>query len=177
MISIRFIFVSFMVLLMSTTQALAYTVELSEDELQEKIEAKMPLEKTKYLINVVLTEPDVELVEGSDRIGFKCKIMAKLPGGIEATGDAYIDGNISYNSDKGEFHLVDPELKDLNINGVSEKYKEKIRKIVEKVVKKSLAQFPVYRFKDNRLKHKLAKALLDSVVVKNQRLILELSLF
>jgi len=54
--------------------AFSYTVEISEKELQEKISAMMPLEKKKFFMSVVLSNPDVDLMENDNKIGITIDI-------------------------------------------------------------------------------------------------------
>ncbi|MBT5231969.1 MAG: DUF1439 domain-containing protein [Methylococcales bacterium] len=170
------ILLGFCIFLFGVTQAIAFTVELTEAELQEKIDAKMPLQKSRFYISVIISDPDVVLMPGSDRLGIQCKIVAALPGNLKGNGTLYVDGGIEYVQEEGAFYFVDPKINTLVIEGISKKVEKKVKKLVGKVVKHSMNHFPVYTFKNN-LKHKFAKALLDSVTVKDEKLILEMSVF
>jgi len=58
--------------LMASTQlamAFSYTLEISEQDLQEKISKMMPMEKKKYFVTVILSSPEVSLAEGLTRKG------------------------------------------------------------------------------------------------------------
>ena len=156
--------------------AFSYTVELTQAELQEKLNAKMPLKKKKFLTTIVVDKAAVTLTEGSDRIGLACDLKAEVAG-YTATGTTKLEGGIKYVADKGEFYFVDPEVVELTVDQVSARYQEAVRKAMDYTAKKSLAKVPVYRFKDDSLKQKLAKATLKSIKVKDNKLLLELSVF
>ena len=48
-----------------------YVIELTEQQIQEKLDARFPMEKSHLRILVLtLSQPGVRLVEGSDRVTF-----------------------------------------------------------------------------------------------------------
>ena len=65
----------------------------------------------------------------------------------------------------------------IKINKVPDKYIPKIKKIAQDIASKILATKPIYKFKDNKLKHKLAKSVLESVTVQEEKLLVKLSAF
>jgi len=155
--------------------ALTYTIKLSEAELQKKVEAMMPIEKKKLFFKVILSEPKIELVEGSNEVGIFTHIDIDSKLGIRGTGRAKITGVLSYNADLNEFFFKNSKIEKLEIDKVSQKNIKQIKGLVQVIVSKTLAKRPVYRLKDDNLKHKLAKSVLQSVSVKNKKLLLELS--
>lgn len=167
-----------MLLALTTTAAYAftYTLEITEQELQEKIQQKMPIHKKKYFVTVTLSDPKVALLQGRDRIDIESNIDALIPGGIAAKGRGNVEGSIEYMQDTGEFFFIDPQVKSLTVDKVTAKHQETIRKVADFAAKSALRRFPVYRFKDENLKHKLAKAVLKSVHVENGKLLLELGI-
>ena len=59
------IFVIIMLMLISQiAMAFSYTMEISEKELQGKVSAIMPLEKSKFFVKVMLSEPVVDFNKG-----------------------------------------------------------------------------------------------------------------
>ena len=65
----------------------------------------------------------------------------------------------------------------MEVKNLPEKYLPKAREAAQLAIEKSLATRPIYRLKDNDLKQKLAKAVLQSVNVKNEKLLVTLSVF
>ncbi|MBA6364123.1 DUF1439 domain-containing protein, partial [Colwellia sp. BRX8-8] len=53
----------------------------------------------------------------------------------------------------------------------------KIQDIAQAMLSKVMAVYPVYKFKDDNVKHKLAKAVLKSLEVKDEKLIITLGVF
>ena len=153
----------------------SYTVEISEAKLQKKVLAMMPMQKNNFLFTVTLSEPEIELIEGSNQIGIFTHIEAVVPRVIKGTGRAKITGSLSYESETSEFFFNNPTIEKLEIDKVADKYIPKVKKIVQLIANKMLAIRPVYKLKDDNLKHKLAKAMLKSVSVKDKKLLLELN--
>ncbi|HED35710.1 MAG TPA: DUF1439 domain-containing protein [Gammaproteobacteria bacterium] len=168
------------IFLMASTQlamAFSYTLEISEQDLQEKISKMMPMEKKKYFVTVILSSPEVSLADGNNEIGVFSHVKVIAPGGIQGTGKVSITGSLRYDSDKGEFFFNHPEIVSLEVDDVPEKYLPNIKNIAQSVVGKVLATRPVYKFKDDNLKHKLAKSVLESIKIENRKLFVKLSAF
>jgi len=156
---IRILLIATILVISNLSLAFSYTVEVTEKELQKKVAAMMPLEKKKYFITMIFTNPVVDLLEGNNKIGIKLDINIKAPGGVAGKGTAKFSGSLSYNSKKAEFYLKDPLLHELVIDKVSEKMAAKVKNIAQASLAKILAKRPVYTLKDKDLKQKLAKSL------------------
>lgn len=156
--------------------AFTYTVELTEDQLQDRISAKMPIERKKLFVTVIFSNPDVILKNDSEKLGFKSNIVALFPAGLKIEGNGYIQGHIKYDSKKGEFFLENPEVISLDVKNATEKNQEDIRKVADLAAKKALNHHPIYKLKDNNFREKFAISVLKSVTVKDGKLILVLGL-
>lgn len=160
------------------TMAFSYIVEISQAELQNKVSAMMPLEKKTGFIDIILSNPKIELLEGSNEIGIFSHIDATVPKAKNAKGSGSVKviGTIEYRPETGAFFFKNPKIEKLQIQKLPDKYAVTIRTFAQPVIKKVLAKYPVYTLKDDNLKQKLAKALLQSVSVKDKNLLLELKI-
>lgn len=174
---VRSILILFLLLSSQLASAFSYTLEIAEGELQEKVSKMMPLKLKKYFITIILTEPKINLLKDNNKIGIFTHIEVKAPGGIKGTGKVSIVGSLSYDSKNNGFFLKNPIIEKLEINKIPDKYMPKIRSISQKGISKLLTKRPVYRLKDDNLKHKLAKSVLKSVSVNNEKLFVVLSVF
>lgn len=167
----------FLILFFSSqiTMALSYTVELSEAQLQKKVASIMPIKKKRLFFKIILSDPKIELLDGSNEIGIFTHIEIDSKIGIKGTGRAKIVGSLSFEPESGEFFFKNTKLLKLEIDKVSEKYNQQIKAVVQAVGAKILEKTPVYRLKDDDLKHKLAKSVLQSIFVKDKKLLLKLS--
>lgn len=167
----------FLILILSSpiTMALSYTVELSEAQLQKKVSAMMPIEKKKLFFKLKLSQPQIELIEGSNEVGIFTHIDIDSKLGIKGSGRAKIIGSLSYDTASSEFFFKNSRIETLEIDKVSQKNIKQIKGLVQSISSKILAKKPVYRLKDDNLKHKLAKAMLQSIVVVDKTLRIKLS--
>lgn len=161
----------------SMAHAFSYTQEISEDELQQIIEKKMPIKKKKYFITVIISHPKLNLSTTENNLGIKAMIMVAAPGKLKVSGTINLSGSISYNENKGTFHLLDPIVKDIHVDNIPEKIQPQVKKVAQLAVSSALANLPVYKFKDDDLKHSLAKSVLESITVKEGKLLVKLSVF
>ena len=176
--NLRIQFLLFCVLSLFSFQTVyAWTIELTEDELQQKIDKRVPIEKKKLIFTVTVSAIDVELKEGSDRIGMLANMEIKSPHFSSGQGHARLDGKLTYKQDKGQFFLERPAVREVSFENIPDKYHALVRQIFQRAVEKRLANTPVYKLDKNKTRHQLAKALLKSVRVIDGRLVLEMSLF
>jgi hypothetical protein len=157
--------------------AFSYTMEITEQELQNRISEMMPLEKQKRFYSIVISDPIVNLISETNEIGLFANLDVTLLGNMKSTGQAEIKGSIDYDSEKGAFYLLNPQIINLNIDKLPKQYEPIIKQITQKALIKILAKNPVYKFKDDNIKHRLAKSVLESEQVKDQLLLIKLSTF
>lgn len=161
----------------ATPLAYAWTLELSEDELQQKINKRVPIEKKKLFFTVLVSAIDVQLKEGSDRIGLLADMEVRSPHLSSGKGQAHLDGKLTYKPADGSFYLQEPVVSKLRFENIPEKYHAVIRTIFQRAISKRLIDTPIYKLNENKTKHQIAKTLLKSVKVVDQKLVLELGLF
>jgi hypothetical protein len=157
--------------------ALEYIQEITEQEIQKKVSAFMPIEKKKYFVTVKISNPEIDLIKETDEIGIKANIEAFALGGIAGNGEVTIKGKLNYDPKKGEFYFKNPTIVSLFIDKVPKSLIPKVQGIAQTALSKAMAAYPVYKFKEGNLKHTLAKAVLKSLKVKNEKLILTLGVF
>ncbi|MFT6123711.1 MAG: hypothetical protein ACJASG_002245 [Oleiphilaceae bacterium] len=157
--------------------ALSYTLEISESELQEKVSAMMPMQKKNMFVTVTISDPKIDLIKASNKIGVFTNIEVIALGNLKGSGRANITGTLKYDTQKGEFYFKDPTIVSLEVDNVAKKFIPKIKTLTQLAVTKSMAVYPVYKFKDDDIKHKLAKAVLKSVIVEQEKLLVTLSIF
>jgi hypothetical protein len=158
------------------SHAFTYTQEFTEMELQEKIEGMMPLEKKKYFITLIVTAPKLDLLEESNELSIKADLAVYAPGRIKGSGTTTISGSITYNPSQGSFHLINPTVVKLHVNGIPEKFQPKIKQMAQTAISNAMSNVALYRLKDNDLKQKLAKSVLESVEISNVKLLVNLNI-
>ena len=167
----------YLVLHCASAFSFSYTLELSEADIQERADAMMPLEKKKFFVTTILTNPVIDLIEITNELGISTDVAVKAPGNIVGNGEVSFTGTLRYDNDSGSFYFDNLKVVSLDVKKAPPDSLPKIKKILEFVAKKFLAKKPVFTFKDDNLKHKLAESTLKSISVKNETLIIELGLF
>jgi hypothetical protein len=157
--------------------ALDYTQEITEQEIQEKVSALMPVVKKKYFVTVKISDPKIDLIKEINEVGILANIDASAPGGIKGNGEVMIQGALDYDPKKGAFYFKNPKIISLKIDQVPANFIPDIQALAQTALTNALATYPVYQFKDDNLKHRLAKSVLKSLKVQDEKLLITLSAF
>lgn len=173
----RFFLLISLYLFSQVAYALSYTLEVTEQELQEKIATMMPIERTQFLITVTLTDPAIELIQESGEIGVFINVKVSAPGGIYGQGRGKVVGTLSYEAAKGAFYFKRPRITHLELDQVPKVYTKNIQQIAQLTAAQALSVFPVYVLNEEELPQRLAKSRLESVQVVGKSLEVVLRLF
>ena len=152
------------------------TVVIERAEVQERVEAKFPAQMEKYLVHVVLDDPQVLLANGSDRLGLVVRARIKAPFLKEQTGRVGATGKLLYVPEQKAFYLAEPAIERVEVPGLSPEQLAKARGPIEAVARATLDHFPVYELSSRNLKELTARHVLHSVRVRNGQLHAELGL-
>jgi len=151
-------------------------VVFTRAELQSKVEKSFPVEKKKRLVKVELSNPDILLAAGSERIGMRMQIVAAVPGLGTVTGTAEADGDLVYRSDQGRIAITDTQLRQLHIADVPEVYHKTIEALAAGLTKKYLSDVTLHTLNQDDFKESLAKLLLRTIAVEDGRVVVEIGL-
>ena len=163
----------------SCSGGLTKKITFSRDEIQAKVEPKFPLEKTSLLLlKVVLTNPNIILENGLDRIGLKTDVAIKLPnvgnlfggGDDPLKGQVHVQGDVEYVSSEGTFYFTKGVVKDIQVKSLPADFQEPVTKLVDAVLHDQLEKVPLMTLNEADLKEKAAKYLLRSVKISNGKL-------
>jgi hypothetical protein len=135
----------------------------------------MPIEKRNILL--LLSNSIIDLLKESDEIAIRANIDTSAPDGIKGSGEVMIKSTLDYEPIKGEFYFKNPRIVSLAIDKVAKNFIPIIQNIAQAALSKVMAVYPVYKFKDENVKHKLAKAVLKSLEVKDEKLIITFGVF
>lgn len=119
----------------SACSGLTYRMELTQGELQERLDAKFPVEQDLVVVDVRLDDPEVTLREGSDRIGLGLGVWVSSRLAPRARiGKVVLSSKLDYSRETREVLLVQPRLEDLELSAVGRVYAEPIRRAVNLVL-------------------------------------------
>jgi hypothetical protein len=155
-----------------------YVFRFSETEIQNTLQKGLPLTKTYLLIiQVTLKHPRVELENGSDRVNAGLDVELNLTIGETSEplgGSIDVSGGVRYDPEAGQFFLTDPNIEQLQVQGIPAPYIEKANSALTKALAQFYAERPIYTLKRSDAKQLAAKMVLKSVVVENQELVITL---
>ena len=157
-----------------------YVVHLSEEQIQEKLEARLPLSKSYlFIIRVTLSNPRVELENGTRRVNAGLDIRFNVtindnPKPIGGTVD--VSGGVRYVAEKGQFFLVDPVVERLNVQGIAEKYTNKVNKALSMALAEYYESHPIYTLSAVDAKQVVARMVLKKVNIDNEELVVTLGI-
>ena len=145
-----------------------YVVKLTEEWIQKKLDAKFPITKRYLLVfDLTLKDPQAQLVEGSDRIGFGLSAGTNVRVKEEdLAGKAHVTAGVRYDPEKGALLLVDPRVERLNISLLPEKYEDEVTAAATIAVKEYLNDYEVYRLDTSDRKLAIAKYSIKDVVIR-----------
>jgi len=164
-------------LLAAPAVAMNFIVELSQADLQRKVERLFPFEHTDALYQVQLARPQVVLREDSDRIGLRLDVTGSAMQQIALAGKAYVNGRLRFEPKTGSVYLDDAALDELHIDGVPPEYANQLRTVAEQMARELLASQPIYVLEKGDGLNKIMGSEVKSVAVRHGKLVLELAMF
>jgi len=159
------------------------TLTFTRGEIQDKVEDKFPIKRSAAIVTLVLTDPNIVLEDGSDRIGLKAVVKGELPasglaelgkmigiGDEGHKGSIYVDGDVEYEPVEGTFYFTKGKIKELSIEGFPAEMKQPITELADLAVKHDLSKVPLFTLNEQDMKERAAKFLLKSVRIKDGKL-------
>ena len=154
-----------------------YVYEISQADIQSRVESQFPVEKCVLVFCIELHEPFVQLTDSQSRIEFGSKALMEVAFSKEQyDGNAGFSGELEYARERSAFFLQDSRLEYLEVKGVSEKHKKNLNELAALLVADYLRANPVYSFKDTALELVAPWLELKEISVKDGVLRLRLGL-
>ncbi len=153
-----------------------YVIRLTEAQIRETLEKKLPLTKTYlFIFETTLENPRVSLEDGSERVDAGLDIVLHIKIGKESKplgGSMDVSGEVLYRADKGQFFLTEPMVENLTLQGIPEKYIRKAKEVLTKALTHYYEEHPIYTLKATEAKQAAAKLVLKNVLVENKELVI-----
>lgn len=144
-------------------------IEITQQELQEKLAKEFPISRT-YLVvlKLTLSDPEVVLKDGSDRIGFGVSAATNIEiDGKDLEGKARLSAGVRYHRDQGALVLADPRVEELAVSLLPVKYQDELLAAADLATAEFLQDYAIYKLKPADFKQRLAKLVLQGVVVED----------
>ena len=157
-------------------KAQAYTLNMTQKELQVMIDVWFPISQATAIGVVKLSSPKILLTNASDRLGFSVNIKLEMSDQYVATGNGVIDGELDYSAERGEFYLRDPQLVKLTIDGLPPSYDDIVLSVINNLTQQQLPLIVVYKLDKQSLSQAPILGTLKSVRVQKGQLLVEIGL-
>lgn len=166
-----------------------YTLRITPEEIERTLVETFPMERRYLLLfDVSVTDPLVELTEGSDRVGLGARIdLAPIDyrlgfkekiheGTLDVESRIELNAKIRYAPETGEFFLDESEIEQLSLEGFPDAFREGAEPFLVKVLDAGLRTRPVYTLRATDTRKALSKLVLRWVGVENGDLVIVLGL-
>jgi len=177
------------------------TISLDRETIQSAVAGFFPLSSDKpgdgekKPIRVTLSDPEVLLEDGAERMGLRMKIAVEaseekgllpdgppigkppgppLPGRSVFEGTLVVHGEISYKPEEVSFYYQNPTVTQLTFPQLPPPLEIPVRNLAEAAMAKYLQVHPIHTLSDANLKSRAAKTVLKSIAVKNGKLDIEI---
>lgn len=151
-----------------------FEVVIEKHEIQQVVDSKLPFRKKYFLFfELVINAADVIIIDGEDRIGINSKMELGVNIGKEKDSfDCAVlgSGKIRYEQNDGALYLNDLRVDKLNLQGVPEKYKNKMSEIATLLLKDYYLKKPIYRLDRGSIKIQMARLILKNLKIINGKL-------
>lgn len=151
-------------------------MSLGRDALQAYVDEFFPLIGQEPLITVTMSDPEVVLKKGGDRVGIRVQLQVVFGQDLAIGGAAMIDGRPRLDRKTRALYLDDANLKELAVGSLAPSVVHEIQLIGSDLVRRSLSQWPVYRF-DGEKNTPIAIDQLRGVHVNDGRLVFDVAAF
>ncbi len=154
----------------ATTSVWAFeqTLQFTQQDLQQKLQAVTPIHKQTFLANIVLTDAKLQLLESTNELEVTAFLDVDGLAGLHGNGHVTVQGGLRYEAKNGAFYLDNAKLTALSIEQLSPAVIAQIKPLVQDVLVQRLQTQAIYQLDKNDFQQSLLKASLKSVVVKQQ---------
>ena len=161
-------------------QGREYVFRFTEPELQARLADNLPYTKTYlFVFDVVLDNPRLALVEGSDRVNAGLDVTLNIriqDEPLPLGGELDVSGGVRYDDESGQFFLTDPEIENLSVQGIPADYTDRVDSVLTTALGTYYTDRPIYTLRKSDVKGATARLLLKSVVVEQRVLVVTLGI-
>ena len=155
-----------------------YQLFIEREQIQAAIDPKLPFVKDFLLVlKLRIHALTVRLEEGSERIGAEVgmDLNVHVDTAREAIGaTGFVDAKLRYDQQRFCFFIVDPTVRRAALQGIPDRYVDLAVRYGQLGLQHLVNEVPVYTIRDDTLKLKLARAVLQDVAVHNGRVVVTL---
>lgn len=155
-----------------------YVFRISESEIQNTLQKSLPMTKTYlFIIQVTLNNPRVQLENGSNRVnaGLDVELNITVDQNPEPLGGSIdVSGGVRYEPKAGQFYLTNPNIEQLEVQGIPEKYTDKVNIALSRALAEYYSEHPIYTLSAFDAKQVVVRMVLKDVIVEKEELVITL---
>ncbi|MCO7224067.1 DUF1439 domain-containing protein [Pleionea sp. CnH1-48] len=174
------------VLSLVTISVLAYwglsdkSIRISQQQIQQKLEQKMPVKKTfLYVLDVVLEKPFILLDDKSQRVElmFDILLQAELLDDLGPyRGNIILSGEFDYRADQQQLFLGNASVESFSFDGMPSRYEGKVSSLLEKALGRHFEKTPIYSLDQGQSRWLTAGKSLKTVAIQDKAVVLTVGL-
>ena len=154
----------------------AYEVIVTESQIQQNITSRMPLTRQGKMMSVTLDNTVVDLLGNGNRVRIQSDIALLTTIGLQSRGNLTAEGDVRFDDDSDSFFIDNPQVIDLNIDGVPAAYKPSVIQLAQQTLAPAFSGQAVYVLKDDGTQA-LARMLLRTMTIDEHQVVLDFSPF
>ena len=145
-------------------------LDIEASQLQQRLAARLPARSCMLVVAcAVVSDPVVQLQEGSDRIAVAVNILVSL-GKRQHPARVTFSGKPRYVRQEGAFYLDDVQFDDLQLDKLPPDYAEVIRRRGPAALRQALQGQPIYSLQANKAEEAFAKLVVRDIRVADGKL-------
>ncbi len=146
-------------------------VTITENQINSAMAKAYPVNQTLFrIIDLTYANPKVFLRPGSDQVELRMDAelgIGLIPGARKLTGTTTVLSGIRYQPTTGQFFLADPEIREVDIEGIPRDRLELVTKAALELTRSKLEATPIYTFEGNDTLSNAAKLLVKDVRIQD----------
>lgn len=152
---------------MATAQTREVRIVIPKEILQQQIKNAFPVERGSFLATVALSNPALELYEGSDKIWVNFDMVVVSDQFGEYPGKGAIRSGLRYDNDEGALYLQNCEVTKIEFDDIPSLVKGPVSSVVNTIADEYLVKEPVYTLDKKNQVQQLVKGALRWITVKD----------
>jgi len=149
----------------------------SEEDIRERLSKKFPkTEKVLEVVPVLIEEPKVEFVDGSNRVRLSLAARIDIPFSKKYEASTIFSGSIRYETSDKTLRLTEVEVEGISGTNIPEKFEDPLEILMTVLARNYLDDVVVHEIKPKDLTNKAARWLLKKVEVRDRTLEVTLGL-
>lgn len=156
--------------------AWSYEVIVTEQQIQQNISSRMPLTRQGKIMSVTLDNTVIDLLGNGNRVRIQSDIALLSTIGLQSRGNLTAEGDVRFDDASDSFFIDNPQVLDLNIEGVPAVYKPSVIQLAQQTLAPAFSGQAVYVLRENGTQA-LARMMLRTMTIDGSQVVLDFSPF